>query len=59
MVLDKDVPSQEFDEPDSYLIIGANREDSDFTMMDMFMKMIIRYIDMLCARLEFGEPSCF
>ena len=28
-------------------------------MMDMFMKMMIAYIDMLCKRAEHGEPFKF
>ena len=56
MVLDKDVLSQGFDEQVSNLIIGANRENFNFHMMEMFMNMMIANIYMLYASLEFGEP---
>ena len=57
-VLDKDVLSQGFGEQVSNLNISANEENFNFSMMDMFMKMVIAYIDLLCARAELGSlPS--
>ena len=41
MVLDKDILSQGFGEQIVNLIIGADRENLDFPMMDMFTKMMI------------------
>ena len=54
MVLDKDVLSQAFDEQVSNLIMDTDRENFEFSMMVMFMKMIIAYIDMICTRSKFG-----
>ena len=59
MVLDKDISSQGFGEQISNMISGADGENFNLPMMDMFIKMMIAYIDMLCSRAELGDPSKF
>ena len=56
MMLDKDVLSQSFGEQISNLIIGAEGENFNLPMMNMFMKIMIAYTDMLCMKAEIGEP---
>ena len=52
MVLEKDILSQGFGEQISNLIINTDRENFDLPMMDILMKMMIAYFDMLCASLD-------
>ena len=60
MVLDKkDVLSQGFGEEVSNVIISAAGKNFNLPMMDIFTKMVIAYIDMLCARAELGETCKF
>ena len=58
MVVDKDVPSQGFGEV-SNMIIGTDWENFNLPMLDMFTKMMIACIDMLCVRMELGELCKF
>ena len=60
-VHDKGVLSQGFGEQVSNLIIGADSENFDFPMMDMdmFTKMMITYIGMLCVKSKFEEQCKF
>ena len=46
----KDVLSKGFDKQVSNHIVNADKGDVYFAMMKMFTKMIIAYIDMLCAQ---------
>ena len=54
MILDKDVLGQGFGEQVSNLFIGVYREGFNLVMMEIFTKMMIAYIDILCPRDEFG-----
>ena len=58
-MLDKGVLSQGFGEQISNLIIGADGENFNLPMTDMFTKMMITHVYMLCARAELGEPCKF
>ena len=49
--------SQSFGEQVNNLIIGSDSKIFDFPMMDLFTKMMIAYIVMLCVRSKFGELS--
>ena len=55
LVYEKDVLSQGFDEQISNLIITADVENLNLPMIDMFTKMMIGLIDMLCVRAELGR----
>ena len=55
MVLDKDFLNKGFSEQISNLIFCTDGEKFDFPMMDMFMKMMTVYINMLHASSKFGE----
>ena len=58
MMLDKDVLSQGFGEQISNLIIGADGENCN-VLITRLTKMMIAYIDMLCAMSELGELCTF
>ena len=57
MMTSKKILCQCFGESISNLVFSVNWEDLDETFSDMFTKMMIAHIDMLCPGTKFGK-SC-
>ncbi len=50
---------QRFGESISNLILGIDREDLDESLLHMFTKMMVAYIDVLGSRAKLGKPCQF
>jgi hypothetical protein len=43
----------------SNLILGVNGEYFDKSLLHMFAKMMVAYVDVLCSRAKLGKPCLF
>ncbi len=50
---------QRFGESISNLTLGIDREDLDESLLHMFTKMMVAYIDVLGSRAKLGKPCQF
>ncbi len=55
----KIVLCQRFGESISNLILGIDREDLDESLLHVFTKMMVAYIDVLGSRAKLGKPCQF